>query len=139
MIEKFGGPAWVEMCISGWANKPTLSAESVEVYKQHFTKKSVIDASCADYRAAAHIDAPLEAKDHEEGKRIGIPILVLYSKTYLGSRYDVPAVWKEFMSDKASLTTYGFDDIGHFCFEEDAEGSYKAITQWIAEVLQVRV
>ncbi|KAF8243307.1 alpha/beta-hydrolase [Wilcoxina mikolae CBS 423.85] len=143
MIEKSGGSAWVKECLTAWSGTPEQSqsdfAQGAEVYKEHFNKTSVIHASCADYRAAAHIDAPLEAKEHAEGRKIGIPTLVLYSKKYLGSRYDVPAVWKEWVSGKTNLTTHGFDEIGHYCFEEDPESSYRAFNDWTSDVLEVRV
>jgi hypothetical protein len=34
----------------------------------------------------------LETKGHEAERRTGISVLVLYSKTYPGPRYDVPVV-----------------------------------------------
>lgn len=143
MIEKYGGPEWVGNCLTGWGGTSEkgranfLGPTGVEVFKQHFIKPSVIAASCADYRAAAHIDAQLEAKDHEEGKRIKFQTLVVYSKKYLGSRYDVTAVWREYMSYKERLTTCGIEEVGHFCFEEDPMPCYVAITDWMREVLRL--
>ena len=143
MIAKFGGPAWAESCLTVWAgttpegNRNFLGPTGVDVFTAHFAKPSVIAASCADYRAAALIDAPLEAADHAAGKRIGVPTLVLYSTGYLGSRYDVPGVWREWVDRGTSLTLRGFDGVGHFMLEENPAASYGAINGWISDVLKV--
>ena len=143
MIEKSGGPAWVDYCLSAWVvaspESRRVLEQGVEVYRHNFTKKSVIHASCADYRAAAHVDAPLEAKQHGDGRRIETPTLVLYSQKYLGVRYDVPAVWKEWVSTETSLTTHCLTEVGHYCFEEDPEASYRAFSEWVSGVLQVHL
>lgn len=142
MIEKSGGPAWVDYCLTAWAGTSAESRhvleQGAEVYRRNFTK-SVIHASCADYRAAAHIDAPLEAEQHGEGRRIGTPTLVLYSQKYLGARYDVAAVWREWISAGTSLTTHRLAEVGHYCFEEDPEACYGAFSKWVSGVLQVHV
>ena len=38
----------------------------------------MIAAVCADYRAAFHLDRPLDAQDRSAGRRITCPVLVLW-------------------------------------------------------------
>jgi pimeloyl-ACP methyl ester carboxylesterase len=144
MIMAFGGERWVEYCLGKWggsAHGPADTAkkekieEGVWVHSQHFKKQSVVEASCADYRAAAHSDAEKEKREWEDGERIQVPTGVVFSEKYLGSRYDVPGVWKEWVAgDK--LKTYGLGNgVGHFCFEEAPEMAYGKFNEWVKDVL----
>ncbi|KAI5786047.1 Alpha/Beta hydrolase protein [Pyronema domesticum] len=150
MIQAFGGEKWVEYCLGKWggsgpgaAHGPAETAEKekieegVYVHSMHFKKQSVVEASCADYRAAAHSDAEKEKREWEDGERIQVPTGVVFSEKYLGSRYDVPGVWKEWIAgDK--LKTYGLGNgVGHFCFEEAPEMAYGKFNEWVKDVLEM--
>jgi len=142
-IAALGGPKYIDNMIGAWSGQlmgdHTTPEEGVSVYMKHFEKQSVIDASCADYRAAALVDHPEQVKDQEEGRKVEVPTLVVYSKKYLGSRYDVPAVWKEWVKEGTSLTTHGVEGgVGHFIPEEAPEELVATLQKWMDEVLAVK-
>lgn len=108
--------------------------QALAVYSAHFEKTSVVAASCADYRAAAMVDAAEEEADKVEGRKIGVPTLVLFSKAYLGARYDVEGVWREWV-EEGKLVARGLEGVGHFLFEEDPELAYGIVRGWVEDVL----
>lgn len=147
MISALGGDVFVDTMILKWTGRSTASQAQVslgiEVYKNYFKKASVIAASCADYRAGALVDAPLQAKDQEEGRKIRYPTLVIYSEAYLGARYDVLAVWNDWVGGSKEekgkrLRTMAIGNgVGHFMCEEAPEEVTKGMVEWVRDVLGV--
>lgn len=78
-----------------WAGDPTaLEPEDKRAYIDQYRKRSVVEASCADYRAGATLDWAHDATDRSQGNRIGCPTLVLWGTEYLGKMKESPAhVW----------------------------------------------
>jgi len=148
MIAAFGGDNYIEGMIGKWSGiglqgtgeGHTSPEDGISVYKSHFQKQSVINASCADYRAAALVDSKQQTEDQAAGRKIKIPLLVLFSETYLGSRYDVSAVWKEWVAEDCSLTTIPIKNkVGHFMSEESPDKVSALLKEWINGVLGVKM
>lgn len=147
MISALGGDTFVDSLIRRWTGaSPTSQSQvliGIEVYKSYFKKASVIAASCADYRAAALVDAPEQEQDQKEGRKIKCPTLVVYSEAYLGARYDVGAVWNDWVGGSkggkgAGLRTLAVGNgAGHFLCEEVPEEVTKGVVKWVREVLGV--
>ncbi|KAI4134652.1 MAG: hypothetical protein LQ347_001350 [Umbilicaria vellea] len=138
MISAMGGPAWCSAGCERWVGESTTGQKSfrsnnaVEIYSSYFASHEVVKASCEDYRAGAEEDVRLQKRDQAQGKKIEIPTLVLYSKSYLGTRYDITEVWKEWVGLKGSLKTEGFGGgVGHFFAEEAPERTAEAIMGFI--------
>jgi pimeloyl-ACP methyl ester carboxylesterase len=134
------GDEFIETMIKTWGGKTTENQArldaGMEVYKRYFREKSVVYASCADYRAGALIDARQDDEDQREGRKIKVPTLVLYSEKYLGSRYDVEAVWSEWVGSKESLKVRGIgNEAGHFIVEEQPEEVTEYVVKWLKEDL----
>ena len=72
---------------------------------------------CEDYRAGASIDVEIDAADRAAQRRIACPILALWSRTSLGRWHDVPAIWRSWAVDPASVSGREFET-GHYLAEE---------------------
>jgi haloacetate dehalogenase len=93
-----------------------LSAGARERYLRAFTPET-ISAICADYRAAFHIDLPIDAEDREAARKIGCPVLVHWGAEE-GSMSDGPLlVWRQWADDVQG----GALASGHFIPEEAAD------------------
>ena len=106
--------------------------KGVEVYARHFGNESVVRASCEDYQAGAEKDSDSQIEDQREGRKVRVPVLVVYSQGYLGSRYDVKKVWEEWVGEGVKLETKGLGNgIGHFLPEEAPKEIIDVIKGWV--------
>jgi haloacetate dehalogenase len=80
--------------LSSFAGAPdAISSAATERYLRAFTPE-VISSICADYRAAFHIDRPMDAEDRRRGLKVRCPILVHWGADE-GSLSDGPLrVWR---------------------------------------------
>ncbi len=93
MIEAVGPDFFVRYIIERWTGSgldKIEEDEGMQRYIDAFRDSAVVEASCEDYRAGQGNGLDMV---YESGKQIDQQVLVIYSETYLGSRYDVPAVW----------------------------------------------
>lgn len=99
-----------------WAGNPAaLDANDRRAYIDQYRKKSVVAASCADYRAGATLDWAHDAVDRDRGNRIKCPTLVLWGTEYLGKMKESPAqVWRRWCEH---LEVHELP-CGHFLAEE---------------------
>jgi haloacetate dehalogenase len=90
-----------------------FDAAQMDAYRRHWRQRETIDAICADYRAAAHVDAALDRAD--AGREVDCPALVVWgSKGVVGRHFDVPGVWGERLSDMRCAQLPG----GHFFVDQ---------------------
>ncbi|KAF2108721.1 Alpha/Beta hydrolase protein [Lophiotrema nucula] len=141
MILAYGGDRWCEDMIFSWAGKNDAGLKSlkadgaVEVYKSFFKEESIVEASNKDYEAGATVDIDQQVEDQEKGRKIGCPLLLIYSEGYLGGRYDVPAEWADWVSEGVEIKTKALGNgIGHFGAEEAPKESAQAIVGWLKEL-----
>jgi haloacetate dehalogenase len=91
-----------------------IEPEAFERYLATFTPET-ISAICSEYRAAFHLDRPMDAEDRDAGRRIACPVLV-----HWGSE-DMPEsplpVWRRWAGDVRG----GPLRSGHFLPEEAPE------------------
>jgi haloacetate dehalogenase len=93
-----------------------ITPEATERYLRAFTPES-ISRICADYRAAFHIDRPMDADDRRRGRKIRCPVLVHWGAEE-GSLSDGPLhVWRQW----AAAVQGGPLASGHFIPEEAPE------------------
>lgn len=142
MIISTGGAWFVEQMISKWTGINPEGRNRVEealpLYGSHFEKESVVYASCADYRAGATEDCEEQIKDQEMGRKLAIPTLIIFSKDYLGVRYDMKEVWKQWVSRPDLIRLKGIGNgVGHFLPEEDPRTTTQSVLQWLKEVLDI--
>lgn len=103
---------YLEHTLQEWSGTPgALTSEAIAEYRRCFDP-ATISATCEDYRAGATVDLADDAAD--AGRRIGCPVLVLWSAKGLGSSYDVLSIWRA----EADVVTGRALDCGHFLAEE---------------------
>lgn len=94
MIAAYGGPNWCnEMMLgpsgSNEAGLASLKADdSFAVYSGYFSDPAVVRASCEDYYHGATTDLVAQEQDQKMGRKIGVPLLLLYSADLIGKRFD---------------------------------------------------
>jgi haloacetate dehalogenase len=108
---------FVRHTLSSWAATPdAISPQATERYVRAFTP-DVISGVCADFRAAFHIDRPMDAEDRERGRMVRCPVLVHWGAEE-GSMSDGPLdVWRRW----AGTVRGGPLRSGHFIPEEAPE------------------
>lgn len=139
MITAFGGDKWCTEMILHWAGKnekglsKLKSDNALQIYGDFFKEPHVIEASNEDYKAGATVDVDLQEEDQKAGKKIGVStLLLIYSEGYIGSRYDLPAEWKDWVEEGVSIESLALGNgIGHFGAEEAPEESAKKINAWL--------
>ena len=141
MIGAYGGGKWANDMIGRWAGTNTSALEIMradnagEVYASFFDKPEVVEATTRDYEAGATTDVEFERKAIEEGKRISVPLLLVYSAGFLPKRSKKPIleVWSEPWSKGGHLLTeYPIGNgVGHFVPEEAPEETAKALGKWL--------
>jgi len=105
-----------------------ISPEAAERYRRAFTR-DVISGLCADYRAAFHLDRPLDEEDRRAGRRIGCPTLVHWGAEE-GSLSDGPLpVWHAW----AETVRGGPLPSGHFIPEEAPEPLVATLRGFVGE------
>jgi haloacetate dehalogenase len=74
-----------------------------------------IEASCADYRAAATVDLDHDRADRADGRIVTAPLLALWGEqSYVGRNFDVPDAWSGYA---AAVTGHGIA-ADHYLAEE---------------------
>jgi hypothetical protein len=145
MIKAFGPSTWCEEMVSKWAGKNPKGLDSLHsddaltVYCKFFEQDHTIDASCKDYEAGAGVDVEAQKKDQEEGRKIKVPLLLVYSEDYIGSRYDFREVWKDWVDEGVDVQTVALGSgIGHFGAEEAPRETAEAVNGWLETVVGVK-
>jgi len=109
-----------------WTGRPGgLDPAARAAYIAQYRRRSVVEASCEDYRAGYGPDRAHDEADRQAGRRIAAPTLVLWAKRYLG---DPGTTWNDWCAD---VRTQGIDS-GHFLAEEEPEATAEALTGFFA-------
>ena len=88
--------AYVDPNREPWELDPAMFAR----YLACFRREGVIEATCADYRAAATTDLAHDRADADAGRRLRMPLLALWgTDSYVGRSFDVVEVWRAYAQD----------------------------------------
>jgi haloacetate dehalogenase len=103
-----------------------------EVYAEVLRDPAHVHAVCEEYRAGAGIDREHDAADREAGRRIGCPVLALWSGGGpLGTWYDEAggplALWRDLADDVEGGPVGG----GHFFPEERPDDTADALLHFL--------
>lgn len=114
--------------LARWAGSvEAFTLEAMAEYVRCFRDPSTVHATCEDYRAGATVDFGLDEADRAAGRRIGCPVLVLWSgERGLGNRADVLGIWHEWAVDVRGRSLPG----GHFLPEEAPEETYRSLREF---------
>jgi pimeloyl-ACP methyl ester carboxylesterase len=143
LIRSQGGDVWCRTCIERWAGKTQEGLQSLkkdnalDVYCYYMAQETVIRASCEDYRAGAEEDMILQKEDQHKGRKVSTHTLVTYSTNYLGSRYNIEVVWREWCQDPDKLITEAIEgQMGHFIAEEAPKETAKSMISFLRSLTE---
>jgi haloacetate dehalogenase len=125
-IVKASAEFFVRHTLDAFAGTP-LAPEAVEHYVRAFTPEA-IEGTCADFRAAFHIDRVLDAEDREAGRRIGCPVLVHWGAEEDAMSDGPLPVWRRW----AEAVDGGPLPSGHFLAEEAPEELLASLRPFLA-------
>ena len=124
-------PFYVDFTLAGWTAAKDLSAfdpRALAHYRAAFNEPSRIHAACEDYRAGATLDLATDEADQAAGKKIAVPVLVLWGGRGLGgggaSTLDV---WRQWAHNVQGQPIAG----GHFLPEENPEATLEALLAFL--------
>jgi len=123
--------------LESWANRPeAIEADAVAHYVASFDENTIA-TTCADYRAAFHLDRAHDADDRSAGRRIACPVLVLWGALDAGltdpdedarAAGDGPIeVWRRWADDVAGRPI----PAGHFIPEEAPDELLSALGDFL--------
>lgn len=123
---------WLDSRFSGRHRGETpFDPRARDEYARCFALPGAIEATCADYRAAATADFAQDRADHEAGRRVAAPTLVLWgADSYVGRNFDVAAVWSEYAESIEARAV----DADHYVAEEAPDAVAGAIRGLLREV-----
>jgi haloacetate dehalogenase len=99
---------------SGSAGMNPFTSEALESYRSAFTPETV-HATCEDYRASASIDLEHDRADRTAGRKLTMPLLVLWGQNGAIEKCFHPLEdWQEVAEDVRGLSLPG----GHYLAEE---------------------
>ena len=121
---------WLRSRFVGRHAGTPVDAAAVEVYLEAFRQPGVVEATGADYRAAATVDLDHDRADRDAGRRVEVPLLALWGRAgYVGRSFDVPTVWQEYAAQVSGTAL----DTDHYLAEEaPAETAAALLDFWSA-------
>ncbi len=112
LIEPASDAYWLKKCGAGSAGLTPFARQALEEYLTCFRDKSVIHASCEDYRAAITIDTD---HDDADASLLQMPLLALWGRTgAIEQHFDCLALWRERAADVRGWAIDG----GHYLAEQ---------------------
>jgi haloacetate dehalogenase len=113
--------------LESWSATPgAITDEAEERYLRAFTPEA-ISGMCADYRAAFHIDRPIDAEDREAGRKIQCPVLVHWGAEEDPRPDGSLPVWRRWAADVRGSPLPG----GHFIPEEASNQLLAALREFL--------
>jgi haloacetate dehalogenase len=111
---------------SGSAGMNPFTPEALESYRSAFTPETV-HATCEDYRASASIDLEHDHEDRNLGRKLTMPLLVLWGQNGAIEKCFHPLEdWKEVAEDVRGKSLPG----GHYLAEELPEKTFEALLEF---------
>lgn len=104
-----------------------IEDEVLDAYLAAFERPGVIEATCADYRAAATVDLEHDRADRADGARLRAPVLALWGESsYVGRSFDVPRVWSQYAENVRGRAI----PADHYLAEENPEATTDALREF---------
>ncbi len=97
-------------------------------YRAAFNDPKRIHAFCEDYRAGATFDREHDAADVQAGRKIDVPLLVLWGASGAARGSDPVSVWRDWATDVRGHAI----DCGHFLPEEAPQETADALQGFFA-------
>ena len=126
--------AIVDNALAAWGSAASAFAPEVRrAYVEALSDPARVHAICEEYRAAATLDREHDDADRRKGRRIGCPLLVLWSgagalSTWYADAGGPLALWRSWADDVQGHPV----DAGHFFPEEIPDETAEALTAFFA-------
>lgn len=124
---------FLDYLLAQWTRTKDLSAfdpRALAHYRHHFSKPSMIEATCEDYRAGAGYDPELDAADLAAGRKIEMPMLALWGAERKNGFVNKPLeTWAKWCPH----VTGGPIVSGHFLAEEAPDATLAAVMPFLSE------
>ncbi|KAB5546948.1 alpha/beta hydrolase [Coniochaeta sp. 2T2.1] len=123
MLQAYGGGAFVRdqhhrITTSKVGLQRVQSDGAVEVYAALFDKEETLRYSCEDYAAGAEPEFMQQAEDQKAGKKIDVPLMVMFSQNMLGRTTDVAEEWQNWIKEGTPYQPIAIKEYGHYLPEE---------------------
>jgi hypothetical protein len=141
LISAYGGANWARgghIRIAG-PNPKALERISkdgaLDIYAELFDSKETLYYSALDYAAGAAPEASEQEEDQKAGRKVGVPLLVFFSKAKLGATADVAGIWKAWVGEGVQYEGIGVGEgYGHYLPEEAYDIVVPKIEEFIKKV-----
>ncbi|KAI0400071.1 Alpha/Beta hydrolase protein [Xylaria palmicola] len=142
MVQAYGGGRFCREIIaavtgsSGDGRERLYADGAVEHYARCYERDEVIRGAAADYGAGAAEDWDAQQEDIKEGRKMQVPVVVLYCEG-LAKMHDnnVAGIWKEWTSPDVKLDVHAMSGgAGHYLPEEAPEATNKHIVDFLEEL-----
>lgn len=140
-IDSYGGSNWARGAHTRIAGPNPLSQQRIsadgalDIYGDNFATKEVIYYTSLDYASGAAPEVTEQDDEQKAGKKVGIPILVMFSKANLGARTDVEESWRAWVQDGIDYEGIGVGDgFGHYLPEEAYETIIENVSNFVKKV-----
>lgn len=137
MLTKYGGGKWcrdmnLRMVGSEAGAKSLTDNQALDAYAESFEKEETLRYSCEDYAYGSAPECQAQKEDQENGRKIEVPTLVMFSAKLIGSRLDVAEIWKDWVASGVDYQGIAVgNDAGHFLPEEAPQDVSQAIATFI--------
>lgn len=123
ILKAYGGANWtrdqhLRITASAVGRQRMESDGALDVYAALFEKDETLRYSCEDYAAGAEPEYAQQAEDQKAGRKIDVPLMVMFSKTMLGSRIDVAEEWRDWIKEGTPYQAVPIGEYGHYLPEE---------------------
>ena len=123
--------AYLRTKIGGWGSggQTFFDARALGEYVRCFRDPATVHATCEDYRASASIDLEHDAADRAAGRRLGMPLLVLWGERnpVIHGMFDTLAEWREVADDVRGRPLPS----GHYLAEEAPDATLAALIPFL--------
>ena len=110
-------------------NLDAIDPRALQHYLAAFRDPSRVHAMCEDYRAGAYADFEIDKKDHDQAKKITIPMLALWGDAGIASSAATPLdTWRTWATNVSGAPV----DSGHFLTEENPDATARALKAFFA-------
>ncbi|KAF2232673.1 alpha/beta-hydrolase [Viridothelium virens] len=140
VIMAYGGGNWVKKIFEFGSGNNSFATDlfkadnAWDIYANFFNQLSVTNASVYDYQAGATVDYDAQVADQAAGRKISMPLHILYSIYNLEtlSGFNVAEIWSQWVSNGTNLTVQGIGgQRGHFIIEEAPDETITQINEFM--------
>lgn len=110
-------------------NRAGLDAEAVAEYVRAFSAPGALRAGFDDYRASFPVDAEQDDADAAAGRKLTMPVLVLWGAEGLFGRLPALEIWREYADNVSGAA---IPDCGHFLAEEQPEAVLRELDRFLS-------